>query len=272
MLVVRDRRRVPVRRRRRPRRARSEFNDDATPALLIVAGASIAFYALIGFEDAVNVAEETKDSTRTFPRTLFLGPRRGRLGLPAGDDRRRHGRARRHARGVRRPAAGGRHPGPAGGQQQGLLRDRPVRADQRLPAEPRDGQPADVRDGQRERRPRRSSARSTPAAGRRGWRSSSPRRSPPCSSASATSRRSPTRPCCCCCSSSSASTRRCCGCATSPPTTSTSAPGRSCPTSASPPARASPIQQVVDDPKLVLWAGGLIVFGLILWVIERAVR
>ena len=32
------------------------------------------------------------------------------------------------------------------------------------------------------------------------------------------------------------------------------------------------IQSVVDDPKLVLWAGGLIVFGLILWVIERAVR
>jgi amino acid transporter len=50
-----------------------EFNDDATPALLIVAGASIAFYALIGFEDAVNVAEETKDATRTFPRTLFTG-------------------------------------------------------------------------------------------------------------------------------------------------------------------------------------------------------
>jgi APA family basic amino acid/polyamine antiporter len=50
-----------------------EFNDDATPALLIVAGASIAFYALIGFEDAVNVAEETKDATRTFPRTLFMG-------------------------------------------------------------------------------------------------------------------------------------------------------------------------------------------------------
>jgi len=50
-----------------------EFNDDATPALLIVAGASIAFYALIGFEDAVNVAEETVDSTHTFPRTLFMG-------------------------------------------------------------------------------------------------------------------------------------------------------------------------------------------------------
>jgi APA family basic amino acid/polyamine antiporter len=50
-----------------------EIKEDATPALAIVAGASVAFYALIGFEDAVNVAEETKDSTRTFPRTLFTG-------------------------------------------------------------------------------------------------------------------------------------------------------------------------------------------------------
>ena len=50
-----------------------EFNDDANPALLMIAGASIAFYALIGFEDAVNVAEETKDATRSFPRTLFMG-------------------------------------------------------------------------------------------------------------------------------------------------------------------------------------------------------
>ncbi len=32
------------------------------------------------------------------------------------------------------------------------------------------------------------------------------------------------------------------------------------------------VQSVVDDPKLVLWAGGLLLFGLILWVIERAVR
>ncbi len=29
---------------------------------------------------------------------------------------------------------------------------------------------------------------------------------------------------------------------------------------------------VVDDPKLVLWAGGLLLFGLILWFVERAVR
>ena len=50
-----------------------EFKDDANPAVLMIAGASIAFYALIGFEDAVNVAEETKDATRSFPRTLFMG-------------------------------------------------------------------------------------------------------------------------------------------------------------------------------------------------------
>ena len=63
--------RVPVRRRRRPGGARVQGRRG--PLLLMVAGASIAFYALIGFEDAVNVAEETKDSTHTFPRTLFLG-------------------------------------------------------------------------------------------------------------------------------------------------------------------------------------------------------
>src|SRR3954451_23799543 len=50
-----------------------EFKPGETPALLMIAGASVAFYALIGFEDAVNVAEETKDSTRTFPKTLFMG-------------------------------------------------------------------------------------------------------------------------------------------------------------------------------------------------------
>jgi len=56
-----------------------EFNDDATPALLMIAGASIAFYALIGFEDAVNVAEETQDATTSFPKTLFMG-----LGIAGG--------------------------------------------------------------------------------------------------------------------------------------------------------------------------------------------
>ena len=37
------------------------------------AGTALAFYALIGFEDSVNVAEETKDPARDYPRALFGG-------------------------------------------------------------------------------------------------------------------------------------------------------------------------------------------------------
>jgi amino acid transporter len=36
-----------------------------------LAGAAIAFYALIGFEDSVNVAEETRDPASTYPKALF---------------------------------------------------------------------------------------------------------------------------------------------------------------------------------------------------------
>ncbi len=38
----------------------------------IFAGTFLAFYAFIGFEDIVNVAEETKDATRTVPRAILL--------------------------------------------------------------------------------------------------------------------------------------------------------------------------------------------------------
>ncbi|HSL01326.1 MAG TPA: APC family permease [Rubrobacteraceae bacterium] len=50
-----------------------EFKGDASIPLVILAGAALSFYALIGFEDAVNVAEETQDPSRTFPRALFGG-------------------------------------------------------------------------------------------------------------------------------------------------------------------------------------------------------
>jgi amino acid transporter len=50
-----------------------DFKDGEAPVLLVISGASLAFYALIGFEDSVNVAEETRDAPATFPRTLFLG-------------------------------------------------------------------------------------------------------------------------------------------------------------------------------------------------------
>jgi APA family basic amino acid/polyamine antiporter len=43
-------------------------------ALLGVLGATaLGFYALIGFEDSVNLAEECDDPARTFPRALFIG-------------------------------------------------------------------------------------------------------------------------------------------------------------------------------------------------------
>ncbi len=38
-----------------------------------LAGAALAFYALIGFEDSVNVAEETREPSRTYPKALFGG-------------------------------------------------------------------------------------------------------------------------------------------------------------------------------------------------------
>lgn len=50
-----------------------EFKDGVTPAFAIISGAGLAFYALIGFEDSVNIAEEVKDPARTYPRVLFTG-------------------------------------------------------------------------------------------------------------------------------------------------------------------------------------------------------
>jgi APA family basic amino acid/polyamine antiporter len=50
-----------------------DFPADESIPLAIVGGAALSFYALIGFEDAVNVAEETHDPARNFPRALFGG-------------------------------------------------------------------------------------------------------------------------------------------------------------------------------------------------------
>jgi amino acid transporter len=50
-----------------------EFTQDANIALAVLGGTALAFYALLGFEDSVNMAEETQDPTRNFPRALFTG-------------------------------------------------------------------------------------------------------------------------------------------------------------------------------------------------------
>lgn len=47
------------------------FKEDTTPFLAVLGGASLAFYALIGFEDSVNVAEETRDPAKAYPIALF---------------------------------------------------------------------------------------------------------------------------------------------------------------------------------------------------------
>jgi basic amino acid/polyamine antiporter, APA family len=50
-----------------------EFKDGTGPLLAILAGAAVAFYALIGFEDSVNIAEETREPRRIYPIALFAG-------------------------------------------------------------------------------------------------------------------------------------------------------------------------------------------------------
>ncbi len=48
-----------------------EFKEGGSMLGAALAGAALAFYALIGFEDSVNVAEETQDPARTYPKALF---------------------------------------------------------------------------------------------------------------------------------------------------------------------------------------------------------
>jgi len=50
-----------------------EFKGGESVPLAILGGAGLAFFALIGFEDSVNVAEETQDPERNYPRALFGG-------------------------------------------------------------------------------------------------------------------------------------------------------------------------------------------------------
>jgi APA family basic amino acid/polyamine antiporter len=50
-----------------------EFKEGTSVALAILGGAALSFYALIGFEDSVNVAEETQNPRRIYPRALLGG-------------------------------------------------------------------------------------------------------------------------------------------------------------------------------------------------------
>jgi basic amino acid/polyamine antiporter, APA family len=50
-----------------------EFSGDESVPLAIMGGAGLAFFALIGFEDSVNVAEEAENPRRDYPWALFGG-------------------------------------------------------------------------------------------------------------------------------------------------------------------------------------------------------
>lgn len=50
-----------------------EFHSDGSPALAILAGVALSFFAMTGFENTANVAEETVDPHRSFPRSLIGG-------------------------------------------------------------------------------------------------------------------------------------------------------------------------------------------------------
>ena len=50
-----------------------EFREGVSVPLAVLSGAALSFYALIGFEDSVNVAEEVQNPHRSFPRALFGG-------------------------------------------------------------------------------------------------------------------------------------------------------------------------------------------------------
>ncbi|TWS19319.1 APC family permease [Tsukamurella asaccharolytica] len=50
-----------------------ETADGKNAFLAVSAATSLAFFAMVGFEDSVNMAEETKDPARTFPRVMLIG-------------------------------------------------------------------------------------------------------------------------------------------------------------------------------------------------------
>ena len=50
-----------------------DTSGDKSVFLAITAATSLAFFAMVGFEDAVNMAEETRDPVRVFPKMMLTG-------------------------------------------------------------------------------------------------------------------------------------------------------------------------------------------------------
>ena len=121
---------------------------DKNAFMAVTAATSLAFFAMVGFEDSVNMAEETKDPVRVFPKALLTGlsiagvvyVRRGHRRGGAGADRRAGGQRHPTGRGGQ-----GRGPGPADRRHPAVhldVRGVQHRADQHV-----DGQQVDLRHG-----------------------------------------------------------------------------------------------------------------------------
>jgi amino acid transporter len=52
----------------------------------VTSATALAFFAMVGFEDSVNMAEETKDPVKIFPKVMLLGPVHHRRHLHPGVD------------------------------------------------------------------------------------------------------------------------------------------------------------------------------------------
>ena len=50
-----------------------DTSGDRSVFVAITAATSLAFFAMVGFEDSVNMAEETKDPSRNFPKVMLTG-------------------------------------------------------------------------------------------------------------------------------------------------------------------------------------------------------
>ena len=50
-----------------------QFHESGNPAMLVLTGAVLAFFAMTGFENAANVAEEVQDPSKVYPRALLGG-------------------------------------------------------------------------------------------------------------------------------------------------------------------------------------------------------
>ncbi len=50
-----------------------DTSEERSTFVAITAATSLAFFAMVGFEDAVNMAEETHDPSRNFPRVMLTG-------------------------------------------------------------------------------------------------------------------------------------------------------------------------------------------------------